>query len=137
MIARLTPWDSIGASRGSFPLGASPVRDYLKPRHARGFLCPSSVFRRPLHRTERLRAALIQLVMTRAEDSDGALCPAPDPSRLGGRGAYMMSPGSKRRPRPPLVAAGPMTFVACVRFSTFLPTKQLGAREMVPLRDSP
>src|SRR5262249_32572902 len=56
----------------------------------------------------------------------------------GGRGAYIMSPGSKRRPRPPLVTAGPrMTIaaaVACVRFSTSLPTKQFGAREMVPLR---
>src|SRR5262249_53741859 len=56
----------------------------------------------------------------------------------GGRGAYIMSPGSKRRPRPPLVTAGPRMTIAvavgCVRFSTSLPPKQFRAPEMGPLR---
>jgi len=53
-----------------------------------------------------------QLVMTRAEDLDGALCPAPDLSRLGGAGRLHDESGSKRRPRPPLVAGIPASHAA-------------------------
>jgi len=91
------------------------------------------VFRRPLHRTERLRAALIQLVMTRAEDLDGALCPAPDPSHLGGSGRLHDESGVKEK-APPSPGGGGADDICCLcSFLDVPPDKATrGARDGSP-----
>ena len=74
-----------------------------------------------------------QLVMTRAEDLDGALCPASDPSRLGGSGRLHDESGVKEK-APPSPSGGGADDISCLcSFLDVPPDKAIrGARDGSP-----
>jgi hypothetical protein len=83
--------------------------------------------------TERQCAALISWCMTRAEDLDGALCSAPDSSRLGGSGRLHDESGVKEK-APPSPGGGGADDICCLcSFLDVPPDKATrGARDGSP-----